>query len=152
MRKIFTSLFWVLALTASAAAQQGSLVQQSGTRLEAATQVAFAQAAAGSTSTATITVPAGQYAYITGVSMDTCADATGTTALANSSFTSTNIQSTPSWSISFAAAANTCGTRISEAYATPLKSLIPGTAVTVVSPATSAHNMFTIRVYFYLAP
>jgi len=149
-RRLFAIFAVLLAFACTASAQQGSLVQQSGSRFDAATAVAFAQAAVAAQSTATISVPAGQYAYITGVGMDTCANGTGGTALTNANFTSTNLQSTPSWSISFAGTANTCGTRIAEFYATPLKSLVPGTAVTVVSPAGSANNQFTIRVYYYL--
>lgn len=151
MRRITFALLGLLALTSGAFAQATS-VQQAPTRLDAATGVAFAQAAVGSQSTATITVPSGLSAYITAVSMDTCADGTGGTALANSNFTSTNIQSTPSWSVSFAGTANTCATAIRESYATPLKSSQPGVNVTVVSPGASAHNQFTIRVYYYLAP
>lgn len=151
MKRIVLGLLGLCALTGSAFAQATS-TQQASTRLDAATAVAFAQAAVGSQSTATITVPAGLSAYVTGVSIDTCADGTGTTALANSNFTSTNLQSTPSWAVSFAATANTCATPIREMYATPLKSSQPGVNVTVVSPNASAHNQFTIRVYYYLAP
>jgi len=150
MRKPLIIALALLGALGSAFGQQS--VQQTAKRLDAATAVAFAQAAVGSNSTATITVPTGQYAYITGVSMDTCADGTGGTALTNLNYTSTNIQSTPSWSVSFAGTANTCATPIREFYATPLKSLVPGTAVTVVSPTVGTHNQSTIRVYYYLAP
>ena len=151
MRRILASLFGLLALT-SLAFGQATSVQQAPTRLDAATGVAFAQAAKGSISTATITVPAGLYAYITGVSIDVCADGAGGNAYANLNFTSTNIQSTPSWAISAALAANTCAVPIRESYATPLKSSQPGVNVTVVGPTVGATNQQTIRVYFYLAP
>lgn len=151
MRRIALALLGLCFATA--AFGQAVSVQQAGTRAEAATAVAFAQAAVGSTSTATITVPAGLYAYITGLSMDTCADGTGGTAQTNSNFTTTNIQSTPSWSFSFGGTANTCGVSLREWFNIPLKSLQPGTNVTVVSPTGGGgHNQFTIRVYYYLAP
>lgn len=151
MRKIALSFLALVALTGSAFAQATS-VQQAGTRLDVATAVAFAQAAVGSQSTATITVPAGLYAYITGISIDFCNNGTGT-AQANANFTSTNINSTPSWAVSIAASANICIPPIREQYATPLKSSAPGTNVTVVSPGgTITNNQATIRVYYYLAP
>jgi hypothetical protein len=151
MRRLIVALLGLIAFTGAAFAQ-ATPVQQAASRLDAAVGVAFAQAAVAAQSTATIVVPAGQYAYITGVSMDTCANGTGTTALANVNYTSTNIQSTPSWGVSFAAVANTCATPIRESYGTPLKSSQAGVNVTVVSPTGGAGNQFTIRVYFYLAP
>lgn len=151
MRRLLTSILGLLAFT-SIAFGQATLIQQSATRLDAATAVAYATAAQGAQATATITVPGGQYAYITGVSLDICANNTGTTALADVLFTSTNIQSTPSWPVSFTGTANTCATPIRDFYATPLKSSNAGTNVTVVSPTGSAQNIFAIRVYYYLAP
>ena len=147
-------VFLVIGLLASASAAfgQATSVQQAGTRLDVATGVAFAQASVGSQSTATVTIPAGLYAYITGISIDFCNNGTGT-AQANANFTSTNIQSTPSWAVSIAASANICIPPIREQYATPLKSSAPGTNVTVVSPSgTITNNQATIRVYYYLAP
>lgn len=151
MYRFLTSLLVLFGLTTGAFAQATS-IQQTNTRLDVATAVAYATAAQGVQATATVTVPGGQFAYITGVSMDVCANATGGTAITNANFTSTNIQSLPSWPISFAGTANTCGSRIIESWATPLKSLSPGVNVTVVSPAGSAQNIFSIRVYYYLAP
>lgn len=151
MRKIALSLLALVALT-SAALAQAVPTQQASTRLDAATAVAFAQASVGAQSTATITVPAGLYAYITGISLDFCNNGTGT-AQANANFTSTNINSTPSWAVSIAASANICIPPIREQYATPLKSSAPGVNVTVVSPSgTITNNQATIRVYYYLAP
>lgn len=150
MRRIALAL-WGLCL-ATAAFGQAISVQQAGSRVEAATGVAFAQAAVGSTSTATIVVPAGNYAYITGVSMETCANATGTTVITNGNYTTTNIQGTPSWSFSFAGTANTCIPVIRESFSVPLKSAQPGVNVTFVSQTGAGNNQHTIRVYYYLAP
>lgn len=151
MRKIILAALSLLALTGGAFAQAVS-TQQSASRVEAATAVAFAQAAVGSQSTATIAVPAGMFAYITGISADTCFDATGATAGVNVNYTSTNIQSTPSWSLSYVGTANTCNPPLREWFSVPLKSAQAGTNVTIVSPAGNAHAQFTIRVYYYLAP
>ena len=150
MRKIFLTLSWLLAFTGAAFCQATS-VQQVASRLDAATGVAYATAAQGAQATATIAVPGGYFAYITGVSLDTCANGTGGTALANVNYTSTNIQSTPSWPVSFTGTANTCATPIRDFFATPLKSSNAGVNVTVVSPTGSAQNIFAIRVYYYLA-
>lgn len=151
MRKILVSLLGLLALT-SLAFGQATSVQQSASRLDACGAVAYATAAQGAQATATITVPGGNYAYICAISLDTCANGTGGTALANALFTSTNIQSTPSFQVSFAGTANTCATPIRESYAAPLKSSAPGVNVTVVSPTGSAQNIFSARIYYYLAP
>lgn len=153
MRKLLLVAASLLALPGGAFAQAVS-TQQSATRVEAATAVAFAQAAVAAVSTATITVPAGLFAYITAISMDACADGTGGTAETNANFTTTNIQSTPKWSFSWAGTANTCATPIREWFTTPLKSAQAGTNVTVVSPSDGGgtHNQYTIRVYYYLAP
>lgn len=151
MRKIALALLGLCVATSAFGQAVG--VQQQATRVEAATAVAFAQAGVGVTSTATIVVPAGLYAYITALSMDTCADATGGTAQVNSNYTSTNLPSTPSWSFSFGGTANTCAVPLRESFSAPLKSAQPGVNVTVVSPSGGAgHNQFTIRVYYYLAP
>jgi hypothetical protein len=151
MRRLTLAFLGLVAFTGAAFAQATS-VQQAPSRLDAATGVAFAQAAKGSISTATVTVPAGLYAYVTGVSIDVCADGTGGNAYANLNFTTTNLQSTPSFAVSAALAANTCAVPIREWYATPLKSSQAGVNVTVVGPAVGATNQQTIRVYFYLAP
>jgi hypothetical protein len=151
MRRLLLAFIGLLGLSGVAFGQATS-VQQSASRLDSATAVAYATAAQGSQATATINVPGGQYAYITGVSLDTCANASGGTAIANGLFTSTNIQSTPSWAMSFLGTANTCAPAIRESYATPMKSNQAGVNVTVVSPAGSAQNLFGIRVYYYLAP
>src|SRR5271157_982134 len=151
MRRILAAAVGLLALTGIAFGQATS-VQQSGSRLDAATAVAYATAAQGSAATATITVPAGQFAYITGVSIGVCANTTGGTALTNTNFTSTNIVGLPSWAFSHAGTASTCAARVAESFPTPLKSANAGTAVTVVGPTGVAQLIQDIRVYYYLAP
>lgn len=152
MRKYMSAIIGAVLFSTGAMAQQGSLIQQSGSRLDAATGVAYATAAQGAQATATIPAQAGLNIYVSGISADTCANGTGGTAISNGNYTTTNLQSTPSLPLSFAGTANTCATPIREVYATPLKSLVVGTPVTVVSPAGSAQNIFAIRAFYYYAP
>ena len=93
MKKLILA-FALLALGTPAWAQSVT-VQQSATRVEAATNVAFAQAGVGVTSTATITVPAGLFAYITGLSADACADGTGGTTQVNKNIVAQRILGLP---------------------------------------------------------
>ena len=125
-------------------------VQQVPTRLDAGFGVATAVGAVNTQQIATITVPGGQYAYITGISIEECTNATGTVQ-SNVSFTSTNITGSPQWSYSQAATANVCQ-RWNENYATPLKSAAPGTNVAITSPSSATNNSYGIRMYYYLAP
>ena len=139
----------LLSLVCGAAWAQAVSVQQSAQRLDASA-VAFAQAAVGSPSTATVTVPTGMFAYITGISVDGCQNGTGA-AVTNANITSTGLNTNPSWSYSMAQTANGCVAQgIARDFpATPLKSQ-SGTNVTVVSPTTATWQ-YTIRVYYYLA-
>jgi len=144
----------LLALAAGAVAQQGSLVQQSGSRLDAGISVAIGtnNNTVNQQSVATVTVPAGFYAYITAIALEECGDATGTAAV-NVNFTSTGITGTPSWSYSASAAnsLSTC-TRQFESFSSPLKGSAPGTNVVITSPSALLHTGFGIRIYYYIAP
>jgi hypothetical protein len=154
MHKILAAALWSVLLAGAASAQQGSLVQQSGTRLDPA--IFVAQGTNNNTvaqqSIATVTVPAGLYAYITGISLEECGDSTGTASV-NVSYTTAGINGAPSfgYSSSTANSLSTC-TRHNETFPTPLKSNAPGTNVTVTSPSALTHTGFGIRVYYYLAP
>ncbi len=130
-------------------------VQQSGTMLNAASQVCAITSsgtplAVNTTTTATCNAPSGQYVYLVGVTFEVCTDGTGT-AQNQVTFTSTNISNTPSFEYSIAATASICQ-RWSEVFATPLKSAAPGTNVTLVSPSAALHNSYNIRAYYYNAP
>lgn len=144
-----------LSLFATSMALGQALVQQSPTRLDVATGVAAAVGAINTQQTATITVPAGQYAYITAVGLSACQNATST-AISVATFTSTNLATqtggtTPTWLLSAAATAQLCYFSF-ESYGQPIKSASPGTAVTIVSPAAVAQAGFGIRAYYYTAP
>ncbi len=103
--------------------------------------------------TVTITPPAGQFVYVTNVSIDIVSDVTGNTQVATMS--TTNISGSPIWSLAtIAPTASSAGQfrQISETYATPLKSTAAGTAVTFVPSAQTNHVIFCTRVAGFFAP
>jgi hypothetical protein len=126
---------------------QAVSTQQTAARLDAG-GIAFSQVAVGSPSVATVAVPTGYFAYVTGISVDGCQDATGL-AVTNGNITSSGLSTNPSWSYSMPLTASACfaGGIARDFPATPVKSLA-GTNVT--SPTTS-HWQYTIRVFYYLA-
>jgi hypothetical protein len=157
MRKIVLALSFLAGFTglALAQAQVAPPVQQSSTRSDAATLVGAITSsgsalAVNTTTTSTLTAPAGQFVYITGVTFEVCTNGTGT-AQNQVTFTSTNISNTPSFQYSIAATASICQ-RWSEVFVSPLKSQVAGTNVTFVSPSAAANNSYNIRAYYYNAP
>lgn len=164
MKFALTSLAAVsaLALMAGVAqAQVSTQVTQTATPANAST---FLQAPAGGATTCstvntttangtvTITPPAGNYVYITGVYIDLTSDATGTTSVATMS--TTNLTGGPIWSLALIVpTANSVGQfrQISETYTTPFKSRTPGTAVTFVPSAQLADSIVCTRVAGYFA-
>jgi hypothetical protein len=153
MRRLLIALVFLPALLGSAFAQ--APVQQQGTMLNAATQVCAITSsgtalAVNTTTTCTLAAVAGQYHYIVGITFEVCTNGTGS-AQNQVTFTSTNISSTPSFEYSIAATASICQ-RWSESFSTPLKSAVPGTATTFVSPAAATNNSYNIRAYYYVSP
>ena len=138
-----------LLFGAASAVAQTVPVQQSAQRLDAGA-VVFAQAAVSSPTVATVVVPTGYYAYVTGISIDGCQNATGST-VTNGNITSTGFASNPSWSYGLVTTINTCiaGGIARDFPTTPIKSL-SGTNVVITSP-TSSGWQYTIRIYYYLA-
>lgn len=166
MNRFFSSIalagFVAILAGASAQAQVGQQISQTSTRLDAGTGLfgplggATACSTVNTTAangTVTITPPAGQYVYITGVSIDITANVTGLTGQATMS--ATNVTGTPVWSLATivpTAGANGTFRQIHETYATPLRSTAPGTAVTFVPSAQSNNVIFCTRVAAYFAP
>lgn len=151
MRRLIVLLGLLAVLVAGPASAQGPvLIQQAPSMLTAATAVAHADAAINVAVTATITVPAGMYAYITALDWQVCTNATAT-AQANVTWTSTNLTGLPKWQYSIGATVNICQTFATN-FANPLKSAAPGTNVTVVSPTAAAQNAYSVNVYYFLAP
>lgn len=155
MRKIALALA-VLLGSAAAALAQAPPVQQSGQRLDAGTAVAVSGTfnTVNNQTTATVSPPAGQYAYITRVELESCQDATAS-ANVNLNFTSTGLGSgasaSPQWAISLPATADLCAFRDLN-FAAPLKSAIAGQNVTIVSPAAIAHTAYSTKIYYYFSP
>jgi len=152
----------ICVICGSVWAQAPTTVQQAGNRTDAAT---FLQGPAGGATscatvnttaalnTVTITPPAGNYVYITGVYIDITADVTGVTQVATLS--TTNLSGGPFWSLATVvptAGANGTMRQIAEVFPTALKSTVPGTAVTFVPSAQTNHAIFCARVAGYFAP
>ncbi len=158
MRKINLAAIGIAALLALSpvGAMAQTAVQQSSTRLDAGQGVAVSTNynTVNTQGVATITVPAGLYAYITRIELEAIQDATATAAV-NSAFTSTNLgtgaAASPQWGFSLAATADATLFRDVN-MAAPLKSQVPGTNVTITSPTAATHLAFGIKVYYYLAP
>ena len=137
-------------------------VQQVGSKLDAATF--FVQSAGGRTTcstsqdtvaneTITITPPAGNYVYLTGVYIEVAGNATA--ASSATIWTSTNLTGSPTWLANQTASSSSVLTSeyvISEMYPTGLKSTVAGTAVTILPTATSASAFQCAHVVGYFNP
>jgi hypothetical protein len=162
VKNILVLLLGICVICGSALAQAPTAVNQSPTRSDAATflqtMVGGATACATVNSTAangtvTITPPAGQYVYITGVYIDITSDTTGLTGVATMG--TTNITGSPTWSLATltaAAAGQATMRQIADVFPTGLRSTVPGTAVTFVPSAQSNHVIFCTRVAGYYGP
>jgi hypothetical protein len=150
----------LLALLAGPALAQ-TTVNQSPSRFDAATGVCALAGAVNATQaagTCTITPPSGQYVYFTYMQVGQCQDGTASISGIQLNFTSTNlngwVQETSVLSaatITTNAGTNLCA-YVGGAKATPLRSAAPGTAVTIVPPAQTAHVSFPILMEYYFAP
>jgi len=145
----------LLGVSASslALAQQATPIQQSGSRLDAATTY-FAPTPSINQATTTITIPAvsGQCAYMDSLVVSLGMDATGTTGI--QTFTTTNLGGV-AWSflpvvIATSPSAPYFGQQL--VGATPLKSASCGVATTVVSPAQATHNAYPMLTASHYAP
>jgi hypothetical protein len=152
-----TALAAVLGLGALSAAfgQSASIVQQSGTQLNAGTVCAVAANPQVATqNTLTFAVPSGLSFYLTSIYLAASQDATGA-ASSNTRFTTTNLQSME-WDMSMASAASTNLVVVN--YGNPagiVKSAQGPLNVTIVSPAATgggAHTAFAMNACGYFAP
>src|ERR1700682_2128379 len=132
MKKLFVLIAFLFALSAPGLAQQplppGSTpVAQSQTMLNAATAAVHSHTSAA---TLTITVPAGQVAYITGIDLGQCQN-TAITPAAPLFITTTGLAGAPQYIVGTGSAtAGLCSPMSIMAFSTPLKSQTPGTNVT----------------------
>ena len=139
---------------------QGVIVTQSGSKADASTFYAAPAATSCTTSqasianlTVTITPPAGQYVYLTGVYVEYLPNATA--ASSATLWTATNITGTPAWLANVTASAASVPTSeflIAEIYPTGLKSTVAGTPVTILPQATSASTFQCVKAVGYFSP
>ena len=148
-----SALALLAALANNAMAQQGSLVQQSGSRLDAGLQVAVGTNfnTVSNLSVATTAAVAGQYVYVTGMYMESCQDATGA-ATVNVNWTTTNLGGTEFGLSSSSGPDNCLGSVGMVNFATPLKAAAAGTAVVLSSPSANAHVGYGAQIFYYIAP
>lgn len=154
MRNSLRNLFAAAALllAASVAAHAQVAVQQSGTRLDACTQVANGNGAVNTQQSATATPPAGQYVYICEIDFEMCNDGTGDTAAAPTlTVAATNMPAAFRWQFAVTASTGVCQ-NVAIPFPKPIKSSAPGTAVTIQSPAATAHRAPNLNVVWYPAP
>jgi hypothetical protein len=161
MRRTFLSFALLLGLAGIAAAQAPPVAQTS-TRSDAATGVcatAPAVNATVATGTCTITPPAGQFVYFTGIYVASCGNGVASASSIQQNFTTTNLGGLTMETSILAFAATTaiansissCD-RVSLPFATPLKSAASGGVVTIVPPAQNANFSFPIIATYYFAP
>jgi len=152
----------VPAEEAMAQATQGTVTTQSGYHADAA---GFSQQSTGGRTTCsttqdtvanetiTITPPAGQYVYLTGVYFEVSPNATA--ASSATVWSSTNLTGNPAWltNTTTAAAANPSAEYVvQEIYPNGLKSTVAGTAVTIVPNATTASAFICAHAVGYFNP
>lgn len=150
-RKLFGFLAPLLLVAGLAHAQVA--VQQNATRLDNSGIIGLANTTSltvNAQETITLTPPAGQFVYITGVYLWTCQNATGS-AVTPTVWTSTNTPSTFFLPIAMASSASSCQQSVAVSFSTPVKSVTPGTAVTFVSPAAVTNASFSGFVTGYYA-
>jgi len=157
MRKLrFLAASLLLAAFIAAGLSEGALaqalIQASPTRLDAATSVAVGTNwnTVASQSTATATPPAGQFVYVTALYMSACQNSSGS-ATANANFTTTGLGGME-FAYSAAAAEGCAGQPGLITFATPQKSAAAGTAVTLVSPASTTNTGYGTEIFYYTAP
>lgn len=132
---------------AQVAAPGATLVQTASTDLQAAIAVGHSHSTGA---TITITVPAGQYAYVTGLDISNC-QGSAVTAAAPTYVTTTGLNGSPQWVIgSGPATAGTCSPTATFAFAKSLKSQTAGTNVTFVLPTFVTNQVVGVNVYYYL--
>ena len=150
------------ALILAPEANAQTSVQQSAAKADAATF--FAQSLGGRTTcstsqdtvanlTITITPPAGNFVYLTGLYIEGLANATG--ASSATVWSSTNLTGSPAWTTPFTASAAANPTNplyLAETYPTAIKSTVAGTAVTILPQATSASAYLCAHAVGFYSP
>ncbi len=135
----------------------GVVVTQSGQKADSATFFAAPAATSCTTVAATVanltitvTPPAGQYVYLTGVFIEVLSNATA--ASSATIWTSTNLTGNPVWLANVTASSASVPTfewQVAEVYPTALRSTVAGTPVTILPTATSASTFQCAKVVGY---
>lgn len=147
MKRFLLSL-GLLPFLAGLAFGQAS-VQQAAQQLTAATVVGTS---ATSAATVTITVPQGQFFYLTGVDIVNCAGASAVTAAAVTSITTTNMGGV-AWTIGSGVTAGLCQPAPVTTFGPAgLKSAAAGTNATFVLPTFATNQTIRLNVYGYFSP
>jgi hypothetical protein len=147
---------------ASAGATDGSSTSVTGSAYHADASTLLAATSASNCTTTqvavatlsmTITPPAGNFVYITGMYIEVGSNGTGSTA-STTAWTSTGITNTPSWLVGAGGATLAGPTQqVAETYPPGgLKSVTPGTAVVLAPVATLASAFTCAKVTGYFSP
>lgn len=140
-----------LLLSNPAVAQQGSAVQLSGSRNDAATAVGHSHSSA---STITLTPTTGQYVYITGIDLMNCEGGTTVAVAAPTFITTTNLTGSPQYMIGSGPGTSpgVCSPTAALEFTAPLRAAAVTTAVTFVLPTFITNQTISMNVYYYSAP
>lgn len=142
-------LLGLAPLVSAQIAQPATPVQQVTSHADACTPIS-AQSASGSQTTLTIPAPPGnQYIYLAELDFENVVSTALSGALAVVNVTTTNIGSLK-WAVSLPTTANTNYPRGPFIYPTGLRSVTPGTAVTVVGVTATANLTQTINACYWM--
>ena len=151
MMRILLMLVGLLLAATTSFAQQvitATPTQQSATDLQAATVVGTSVTSA---STITIAAVSNMYFYVTGIEITNCAGSSAVTAAAVTSVTTTNLGGA-AWTVGSGATAGLCQpSPVNMPLGRPIKSAVPGTAVTFVLPTFATNQTVRVSVYGYYA-
>ena len=147
MKRVVFVLTLALALAGSLSAQ--TPIQQSPTRLDAATRIDTKVASA---TTTTLTPAAGEIVYIYEIDISNCAGSTAVGAAATTTITTTGLTGSPIWTLGSGVAAGSCDQFISLNYPTGMKSTTPGTNVTFVLPTFATNQTIRFNVAWRSGP
>lgn len=156
MKRIHLILLLALVSAVGLSGQSIQQIQHASARLDAAAQLSTS---ASSAATITLTPNGGETVYIYSLSIQNCSNATGATAAAVTTLTTTNIAGSPAWTLgsgSTTAGAlggpGLCQQPLEITYSTGLKAQSPGTAVTFVLPTFATNQTVRVNVSWRSAP
>lgn len=142
---LFTSGAMTVAMRATNPSRPDGLVPAFPTTLWVT-----ATAAANTAASASLPAASGMFHHITSISImrNATAALAGTATIIH---TTTNLPGSPAWSVGNAMAAGGTQTDVSQTFGSPLRSLVAGTATTVVCAAGGAAVLGRVNVGYYLA-